>query len=104
MSIEITKENFEAEVLHSEIPVLVDFWSNTCMPCKMLAPVVQALAESAHGYKVVKVCIDDAPELAQTYAIMVVPTLIAFKNGEIAGQLTGVQPQEVMEDLMKGIM
>ncbi len=82
----LTKDNFENEVLNSEIPVLVDFFAVWCGPCKMLAPILSEFAEENEGkVKVCKVNVDDEGELAQRFGVMSIPTLIVFKNGaEIA--------------------
>ncbi len=78
----LTKENFENEVMNSEIPVLVDFFAVWCGPCKMLAPILAEFAEENEGkVKVCKVNVDDEGELAQRFGIMSIPTLVVFKNG-----------------------
>ncbi len=83
MEVVITKENFKKEVLESKLPVLVDFFATWCGPCKMLAPTVAEFAKENQGKIVVAKCdIDQCPELADEFKIQVVPTLIAFKNGE----------------------
>lgn len=93
--ITLTKDNFEAEVLNSDIPVLVDFWAVWCGPCKMVAPTVAEIAEECAGkIKVGKVNVDDEPELAARFGIMSIPTLICFKNGEIADKIIGVQEKD----------
>lgn len=100
--ITITKDNFEQEVLQSELPVLVDFWAVWCGPCQMLAPTVAELAEEYEGkVKVGKVNVDEQPELAMKYGIMSIPTLILFKGGEVAAQTMGVQPKEAIEQMLK---
>lgn len=96
-----TTVNFEEEVLKSDIPVLVDFWAAWCMPCKMLAPVIDELASEANGYKVGKVDVDQEPELARKYRVMSIPTILVFKNGEVAASSVGVQPKEALEKLLK---
>ncbi|MDR1832837.1 MAG: thioredoxin [Fusobacteriaceae bacterium] len=91
----VTKDNFLEEVLKSDQTVLVDFWAEWCGPCKMMGPVVDALAEENKGkFKVYKVNIDDEPELAQEFRIMSIPTLAVFKGGKLAEKLIGVQPKE----------
>jgi len=99
--ITITKNNFEEEVLRSEIPVLVDFWASWCGPCMMMAPEVEKLAEEKAGIiKVGKVNVDDEPELAAKFGIMSIPTIIVFKNGEKANTAVGYRPKEDLEKLL----
>lgn len=91
MEVVITKENFKKEVLESKLPVLVDFFATWCGPCKMLAPTVAEFAKENLGKIVVAKCdIDQCPELADEYRIQVVPTLIAFKNGEPVNATKGL--------------
>ena len=99
---DITKENFENEVLNSQIPVLVDFWAGWCMPCRMLSPIVDEVAEeNAGAIKVCKVNVDDQPELAMRYGATSIPTLIIFKNGEPVRSSVGVRPKRDIEALIK---
>ena len=85
MAMELTSKNFTEEVLNSNVPVMVDFWATWCMPCQMLAPVLEELSESANGaYKVGKVNVDAEPALAAQFGIMNIPTVLVFKNGQIA--------------------
>ena len=90
----ITKDNFQAEVLQSDKPVLVDFWAAWCSPCKMLSPVVDQIAEENPDIKVGKINVDDEPELAGQFGVMSIPTLLVFKDGQIAGQSVGVRPKD----------
>ena len=90
----LTKENFEAEVLNSDIPVLVDFWATWCGPCMMLSPVIAELAEELEGkVKVGKVNVDEQNELAMQYRVASIPTLLLFKNGELAKTSVGFMPK-----------
>lgn len=94
MSFELTTENFEKEVLQESMPVLVDFWATWCMPCKMLAPTIDAIAsEYAGKAKIAKLDVDQHKEIASKYGIMSIPTVVIFNNGEIVEQFTAVQPK-----------
>lgn len=95
MEIELTKENFEQEVLKSELPVLVDFWASWCGPCKMLAPIVEEIAGEYDGRaKVGKVNVDEQPELAAAFRVNSIPTVMAFKGGEVTDVSVGYCPKE----------
>lgn len=101
MEITVTTENFEAEVLKSDKPVLVDFWATWCGPCQMIAPVVAEIAEENAGkIKVGKVNIDEQPALAMQYGITAIPALIMFRNGEPDGKIVGFVPKEEVEKLL----
>ena len=80
----VNKDNFQQEVLESQKPVLVDFWASWCVPCKMLAPTLQQLADELPDLKVCKVNVEEEMELAQQYQVTSIPTLICFKNGQIS--------------------
>ena len=90
----LDKENFKNEVLKADKPVLVDFWATWCGPCRMMAPVVETIAEEHPELKVCKVDIDENPELAQLFNVMSILTLAAFKNGQLIGTAVGYQPKE----------
>ena len=93
--------NFEAEVLKSEIPVLVDFWATWCGPCRMLAPTIAQIAEEKAGQvKVCKLDVDEVPSVAQKYGISSIPTLIVFKNGTVVRSSVGVQPKAAIEAML----
>ncbi len=97
----ITSENFEKEVLNSEVPVLVDFFATWCGPCKMMSPVVEELAKEMEGKaKVYKVDTDEEQNLAIKYGIMSIPTFIVFKNGEPVGKAIGMRDKQELINLL----
>jgi thioredoxin 1 len=98
MAHDVKTEAFETEVLQSETPVLVDFWAAWCGPCHAVAPVLDEIArERADSLRLVKVNVDEEPELAQRYGIMSIPTVMLFKNGEPAAAALGAQPKRMLE-------
>ncbi len=101
MSIELTNENFESEVLKSDKPVLVDFWASWCGPCKMIAPIIEDLAqELGNQAKICKLNVDENQELAQKYMVMSIPMLIAFKNGQVHSTAVGVRDKESLKEMV----
>ncbi len=99
--LKITAQNFEQEVLQSDKPVLVDFYADWCGPCKMMAPVIDEIAEEAADIKVGKLNIDNEMEIAQKYGVMSIPTLIVFKNGEEVKRDLGAKPKKAVLDMLK---
>ena len=89
----INKDNFHKEVLHSEKPVLLDFFASWCGPCRMVGPILDEIAEEREDIKVCKVNIDEQPELASRFRIMSVPTLMVLKDGQIMDQSIGAKPK-----------
>ncbi|MBP3372748.1 MAG: thioredoxin [Clostridia bacterium] len=92
-AINITKENFEQEVLQSDRPVLVDFWASWCGPCRMVGPIVEEIAEEYPQYKVVKVNVDEQQDLAVRFGVMSIPTLLVFNGGQLVKQSIGARPK-----------
>lgn len=104
MAIHFTDENFNEEVLASNIPVVVDFYADWCGPCKMLAPVIETLADELEGkVKIGKLNVDNAPETAQKYGIMSIPTLLYIKNGEVVNKTVGVVSKAEIEQVINSL-
>ena len=98
MTTNVTEATFDAEVLQSETPVLVDFWAEWCGPCHAVAPVLERIAEERQGeLTLVKVNIDEEQELAQRYGVMSIPTMILFRGGEPSAAAVGAQPKGALE-------
>ena len=96
--VEITDENFQTEVLNSETPVLVDFWADWCQPCKMIAPVVEQIAEEYDGkVKIGKLDVDTNQQTTQAIGIRGIPALIIFNNGKPVDQIIGVVPKSIIQ-------
>jgi thioredoxin 1 len=103
--IELKKDNFKEEVLDSEIPVLVDFWATWCTPCRMMAPIIEDIANSWQGkVKVCKLNTDDAPEIAIKYGIQAIPTLLIFNGGKEVGRIVGYVPKKTVEEKLQDII
>ncbi len=102
---DVTDATFESEVLKSEIPVLVDFWAEWCAPCRAIAPIVKEIAnEYGDKIKVVKINIDDSPQTPGSYGIRSIPTVLAFKDGQVVSQLTGARPKADFEELVNNVL
>lgn len=100
-----TSENFDAEVLNSDIPAVVDFFATWCGPCKMMAPVVEALASEYDGkVKIGKLDVDENTDIAARYGVMTIPTIILFKNGEIVSKTIGVQSKNTLKNAIDAML
>ena len=101
-AIKVTVDNFEAEVLKSAVPVLVDFWAEWCGPCRMVLPMVDEIAtELAGKAKVCKINVDDSPDLAAQFDVASIPTLLIFKNGQVVDQMVGALPKVRLLEKLK---
>ena len=98
--LKITKENFNQEVMKSDMPIIIDFWASWCGPCKMIAPVLENIADEAGGFKVGKINVDEEGELAQNFGVSSIPTLIVIKDGKIHNQTVGFQSKQAILDLL----
>lgn len=99
---EITKNNFEQEVINSDKPVLLDFWASWCGPCRMVSPIVEQVAEETiNTAKVGKINVDEEPELAQAFNIMSIPTLIVMKHGKVVQSAVGVKPKQAILSMLQ---
>ena len=98
--ITITKENFQKEIMESDKKVMLDFWASWCGPCRMLSPVIDEIAEERADIKVGKVNVDEEPELARSFRVMSIPTVVVMKDGKVVNQSLGVKPKKKIEGLL----
>lgn len=100
--LKITRENFENEVMKSNIPVLIDFWAPWCGPCRMMGPIIEQLAEEYEGKaKVGKVNVDEEGELSQVFGVMSIPTIVLVKDGKVVRQAVGARPKAEVEAMLQ---
>ena len=100
--LKITRENFENEVMKSNIPVLIDFWAPWCGPCQMMGPIIEQLAEEYEGKaKVGKVNVDEEGELSQAFGVMSIPTIVLVKDGKVVRQVVGARPKAEVEAMLQ---
>lgn len=100
-TLNITKENFESEVLNSEKTVLLDFWATWCGPCQMMMPVIHEIADERTDIKVGKINVDEEPELASAFQILSIPTLMVVKGGKVVNQTMGARPKDQVLALLE---
>ena len=102
---DVTDQEFQAEVLQSETPVIVDFWAEWCAPCRAIAPIVKELAGEYEGkVKIVKMNVDESPQTPGTYGVRSIPTVLAFQNGEVVQQLQGARPKAAFEEMISKLL
>ena len=99
-AIQVNKNNFQEEVLNSDKPVLVDFWASWCGPCRMVAPILEEIANERSDVKVCKINVDEEPELAGRYNVMSIPTLLVVKEGQVVNQAVGARPKSQILSLL----
>ena len=99
--IKITQHNFEREVKLSDVPVLLDFWAPWCGPCRMVGPILDEIAAENSSIKVGKINVDEESELAASFGVMSIPTLVVMKNGQIVNRSVGAKPKEAILDMLK---
>lgn len=99
--VHLTRENFKEEVLECKKPVLVDFWATWCGPCQMVGPVVEEIAGEVTDAKICKADVDANPELAREYRVMSIPTLMVFRDGQVAKREVGAKPKEEILQMLK---
>lgn len=99
-AININKNNFQAEVMQSDKPVLLDFWAPWCAPCRMVVPIIEEIADERSDIKVGKINVDEQPELAAQFSVMSIPTLVVIKDGKTVNRATGAMPKNAILELL----
>lgn len=103
-AIHVTRNNFNEAVLHTDKPVLIDFWASWCGPCRMQSPIIEELSEDLAGSAVIaKVNVDENPELAAQFSVMSIPTLVVVKDGKMVGRRTGVTPKAALLSMLQTV-
>lgn len=103
--LEITDGNFEEMVVNSDMPIVVDFWAEWCAPCRQIAPILEQLADEYVGkFKIGKLNVDDNSQTAMKFGVRSIPTLLIFKDGEVAGQIIGAQPKDALKKKILAVL
>ena len=100
--INLKDEMLENEVMNADKPVLIDFFATWCGPCRMVSPIVDEIAEEHSEFKICKVNVDEEPELAQTFGVVSIPTLVVIRDGKVTGQSVGAKPKEDILEMLRG--